>query len=119
MDERLQAGITLFNHEEFFECHEVLEEVWTPQQGPRRMFLQALIHVAVAFYHCQRGNSAGARGQLRKALRKLVPYLPAFEDIDTRMLYSDATTALEQIERDQRLAGFPRIHTLNTCPVCS
>ena len=30
MDEMVQRGIELFNAREFFESHEVLEEVWTP-----------------------------------------------------------------------------------------
>src|SRR5260370_13907254 len=51
MDELLRKGILLFNNCDFFQCHEVLEEAWTKEVGPRRLFLQALIHVAVGFYH--------------------------------------------------------------------
>ena len=60
MEDRFQEGIRLFNHRKFFECHEVLEEVWTPERGPRRLFLQSLIHVAVGFYHHGRRNPLGA-----------------------------------------------------------
>jgi predicted metal-dependent hydrolase len=110
MDPLLRQGIHLFNHREFFECHEVLEEAWTPQRGPRRLFLQALIHVAVGFYHCQRGNPPGARGQLRKALRKLAAYLPACEGIDTALLYRQAEEQLARIEAGEVVDEFPRIH---------
>ena len=55
MDELLLRGIRLFN-DEVFQCHETLEEAWKPERGPRRLFLQALIHLAVGFYHCQRGK---------------------------------------------------------------
>ena len=65
-----QRGIDLFNAEEFFECHEFLEEVWTLSQQPDRWFLQALIHFAVGFYHHGRGNRNGATRQLRKGLSK-------------------------------------------------
>jgi predicted metal-dependent hydrolase len=82
MDELLQRGIRLFNNREFFQCHEVLEEAWTPERGPRRLFLQALIHLAVGFYHCERSNSAGASSQLQKGLHKLALYLPSSEGID-------------------------------------
>jgi hypothetical protein len=54
MDKQLQTGVRLFNTREFFECHEVLEAVWTLERGPSRLFLQSLIHIAVGFYHCQR-----------------------------------------------------------------
>src|ERR1022692_4664825 len=67
-------GIELYRAGEFFECHEVLEELWTPMRGPHRLFLQALIHFAVAFYHQQRRNPLGAERQLRKALRKIERY---------------------------------------------
>jgi len=109
-DHRFQEGVRLFNHREFFECHEVLEEVWTPQQGPRRLFLQSLIHVAVGFYHHGRGNPAGAIRQLRKALRKLSGYLPMCEDIDTARLYEEAGAVLRQIEEGSEVAGYPSIH---------
>ena len=74
-----QRGIHLFNSRQFFECHEVWEEVWTPERGPRRLFLQSLIHFAVGLYHTERGNPVGAGRQLRKGLRKLgrLPALPA------------------------------------------
>src|SRR5262244_1875387 len=98
MDPRLLRGIELFNHREFFECHEVLEEVWTPERGPRRMFLQSVIHVAVGCYHCQRGNWAGAHGQLGKALRKMARYLPACEGIDTARLYRETSAALDHVD---------------------
>ena len=71
MNERLQHGVQLFNNRDFFQCHEVLEEAWLPERGERRLFLQALIHLAVGFHHCERGNPVGAERQLRKGLNKL------------------------------------------------
>ncbi len=99
MDERVAQGIELFNTRQFFVCHEVLEEVWTPERDPRRRFLQSLIHMAVGLYHRERGNPEGAVRQLRKGLRKLGEYLPECEGIDTARLHGDASRALEAIER--------------------
>lgn len=110
MDPRIQKGIQLFNRREFFECHEVLEEVWTPEQGPRRLFLQALIHVAVGFYHHTRGNPTGAIRQLRKALRKLAGFLPVCEGMDTARLHEEALAVLRQIEDGSEVAVYPAIH---------
>ena len=109
MDERLRKGIELFNDREFFHCHELLEEAWTPERGPRREFLQALIHVAVGFYHCHRGNSVGACGQLRKGLHKLAMYLPQCEGIDTERLYRETLAVLEQIEAGATVLKYPEI----------
>ena len=108
-DELLQKGVGLFNDREFFHCHEVLEEAWMPELGPRRLFLQALIHVAVGFHHCQRGNAAGATGQLRKGLRKLAAYLPSCEGVDTERLYRETQAVLERIEAGATVSEYPRI----------
>jgi uncharacterized protein len=91
----------------------VLEEEWTPERGPRRLFLQSLIHVAVGLYHAERGNAAGASRQLRKGLRKLAGYLPACEGIDTARLHREALAVLERIEAGAEGFEPPRIHILS------
>lgn len=91
-------GIELYRGGHFFECHEMLEELWTPMRGPHRLFLQALIHFAVAFYHQQRRNPLGAERQLRKALRKLERYLPVYECVDTATLYREGLACLRIIQ---------------------
>jgi predicted metal-dependent hydrolase len=100
MDPRVLHGIHLFNTRQYFVCHEVLEEVWTPERGPRRLFLQSLIHLAVGLYHWEQYNPVGAVRQFRKGLRKLAAYLPECEGIDTARLYGDASRVLEIIESD-------------------
>ena len=108
-----RCGIELFNRREFFECHEVLEEIWTPSTGPERLFLQALIHFAVGFYHHQRGNQAGAERQLRKGLKKIEGYLPEFEGVATGKLQAAVKRRLETIERSGWVRSYPEIET--TC----
>ncbi|HLY17965.1 MAG TPA: DUF309 domain-containing protein [Bryobacteraceae bacterium] len=101
-------GVELYRAGEFFACHEVLEELWTPMRGPHRLFLQALIHFAVAFYHQQQHNPRGAVKQLTKALRKLQGYLPAYEGVDTATLYREGQDCLERILAGDKPAP-PRI----------
>ena len=110
MEPLLERGIALFNRGEYFECHEVLEAAWTPERGPRRLFLQSLIHVAVGFYHSRRGNAVGATRQLRKALRKLAAYLPDCEAVDTARLEREVRSVLADIENGAAIANYPRIH---------
>jgi predicted metal-dependent hydrolase len=107
MDPLLSQGIHLFNHGEYFECHEVLEIAWTPERDPRRLFLQSLIHVAVGFYHHRRGNPVGAIRQLRKALRKMAAYLPSCEGVDTAALYHEAGEVLARIEAGETVGAYP------------
>ena len=105
----LRHGIDLFNRGAFFKCHEALEEIWTPERGPRRLFLQSIIHIAVAFYHVQRGNRLGAERQLRKGLRKMEDYLPECEGVQTEELYRGASKALARIQRGEEIGEFPKI----------
>jgi predicted metal-dependent hydrolase len=114
MDEQLSQGIGLFNDGEFFRCHEVLEEAWRLERRPRRLFLQALIHLAVGFYHAKRGNTVGAVRQLRKGIEKLAAYTPSCEGMDTARLYREALAAIQSIEAEMSLSAYPQIHE-DTC----
>ena len=96
-------GIQLFNDGDFFECHEVLEDLWRPMRGPRRLFLQGIIHFAVALYHYQQNNPAGARRQLRKSLKKLAGYLPEYEGVDTGTLYRQGVLVLDRIANSESI----------------
>jgi predicted metal-dependent hydrolase len=109
MDPLLARGIELFNRGEFFQAHEVWEEAWTPERDPRRRFLQSLIHVAVGSYHATRGNPEGACRQLRKALRKMQPFVPEYESVNTERLSRDARVLLETVEAGATVAAYPRI----------
>ena len=104
-----QRGIDLFNAEEYFDCHEVLEEVWTFSQQPDRWFLQALIHFAVGFYHLGRGNRNGATRQLRKGLRKIEAYLPEWDGVNTGEIEREVRQRLAEIEAARTFSRYPRI----------
>ena len=109
-----ERGIRLFNEGQFFDSHEAWEEVWSSERGPRRLFLQSLIHLAVGLYHARCDNTAGAIRQLRKGLRKLAGYLPVCESIDTARLYQEACGVLEQIETGANHVQAPQIHVTLT-----
>ena len=105
----MTQGIELFNRQAFFECHEVLEDLWRPTRGPRRLFLQGVIHVAVGFYHHQQANPDGAERQLRKGLKKLAGYLPEFDAVNTALLYRETLSCLETIVMGGGPDRFPEI----------
>lgn len=57
-------------NEDFFECHEVLEEYWkTIAPGDKNHPLVGLIQLATGLYHWRRGNKIGANRILQKALK--------------------------------------------------
>jgi uncharacterized protein len=64
-------GLEAFNSDQFFEAHELWEEVWLVTPNPDKMFLQGLIQVAAAFHHYSRSNLRGTRNLLQAGLLKL------------------------------------------------
>lgn len=73
-DPRYLQGIALFNQGEYFDAHEVWEDLWHDTAGPERRFYQALIQVAVAVYHAGNGNRHGARRLYHSARRYMQPF---------------------------------------------
>ncbi|MGA7922120.1 MAG: DUF309 domain-containing protein [Candidatus Acidiferrales bacterium] len=72
--ERFERGLAHFNAREFFEAHEVWEEIWLIEQEPERTFLQGLIQIAAAFHHFRRGNSDGAETLLAAGIVKITRF---------------------------------------------
>jgi uncharacterized protein len=97
MRNALLRGVELFNTGEYFEAHEVWEEIWTAERGPRRVFLQALIHCAVAMHHHSTGNALGAVRQFRKAIAKLERFPPECEQIAAGALLAWSREALDSV----------------------
>jgi predicted metal-dependent hydrolase len=59
-DPRYLAGIVLFNRQDFFEAHEVWEDLWMDTASPEKRFYQGLIQAAVGLCHFANGNLRGA-----------------------------------------------------------
>lgn len=69
---RFKEAVDLFNQREFFECHEVLEDLWRPlSSGSEKTFLQGVLQVGVGFHHWQNGNLTGAKNLLEAGCEKL------------------------------------------------
>jgi hypothetical protein len=80
----LRKGVLLFNHQLFFEVHEVLEAQWVNETGEEKRFFQGLIQLAVAFHHLGNNNLRGALSLLRDGMAKIAPHQPAFLGIELR-----------------------------------
>lgn len=69
----------LFNEGDYFEAHEVLEDLWVVEVAPLKNYYKGLIQAAVAICHWQRGNHSGARKLYLSGRRYLDPYPADFE----------------------------------------
>ena len=90
-DPNLNTGIDLFNRAQFFDAHEVLEDVWRalPNTSAVKKHLQGLVQLAVAFHHESRGNLSGARSVFDRAWRTLTGAERSFPALDIEQLNRD------------------------------
>ena len=90
-------GIEKFNACDYFEAHEVWEELWTDYRGPSRKFYQALIQAAVALYHFGNGNLRGARKLHGSVHGYLEPYAPRHLGLDVTAFLAAFDACLAEV----------------------
>jgi hypothetical protein len=81
-DPRYLAGILFFNRGDFFEAHEVWEDLWADSGPPERRFYQGLIQAAVGLLHFANGNLHGAAKLYRSSRDYMAPYAPRYRGLD-------------------------------------
>lgn len=113
-------GIELFNKRYFWECHEVLEDIWMDEIGDQKRFYQGLIQAAAAMYHVLDNNPRGVIRLALEAQKKLKPYhkivgLEALTELHEKLGYYVAEA--EKIEQGKEaqfdLSQLPKL-TFNT-----
>jgi len=82
-------ALDLFNRKYFWECHEVLEDVWMMHQPPLKTFLQGIIQSAAAFYHVLGENPRGAIKLASDARSKLKNFAPHYLGLNLDLLIQE------------------------------
>jgi len=126
-DPRYLEGIEKFNACEYYDSHEVWEDLWTEYRGPSRKFYQGLIQAAVALYHFGNENIRGARKLHGSVHGYLEPYAPRHLGLDVTGFLADfdrclaevasSTEAFPDIQLDPDL--LPEIHLDPPAPAAS
>ena len=70
-EQLVKDGISYFNNERFWECHEALEGAWKLSNGEEKELIQGLILVAAALVHYQKAEDDICLSVLNRALQKL------------------------------------------------
>jgi uncharacterized protein len=102
-------GIALFNRGEFYEAHEVLEDVWRAAPVPEKLFLQGLIQISVALYHHSQGNEAGAKSLLARGERNLAGYPEDYAGVLLKPLRMAVAEWREALDQGMPGQEFPQI----------
>lgn len=108
--EHLRQGIQLFNRGEFFDAHEVLEDVWRAAPAEQKKFLQGVVQLAVAFHHYSTGNRTGMKSVMERGVKNirqhhgdccgidLAPLLQSLEEWREAMQHAASVPALPKIK---------------------
>ncbi|MCI0520995.1 MAG: DUF309 domain-containing protein [Chloroflexi bacterium] len=99
-------GLEEFNRGEYFEAHESLEIAWNLDATAGRELYRAVLQIAVAYYHIQRGNYRGAVKMFLRVRRWINPLPEACRGVDIARLRGEA----EEAYRALTALGEGRIH---------
>ncbi len=97
LDPHYTGFFTCFNRGEYYEAHDVLEQLWLRTEGPDHAFYKGLIQIAGAFVHLRkqhlRPNHPKDGQRLRPAARlfalgvkNLTPFAPEHHRLDVHAL---------------------------------
>lgn len=85
-EDAIRDGISYFNDERFWECHEVLEGVWKECYEGEKDLVQGIILVAAALVHFQKNENEICLSILNRALYKLANSSGKYHNIDMDVL---------------------------------
>jgi len=105
-------GIELFNRGEFFDAHEVLEDVWRAAPAHEKKFLQGVVQIAVAFHHYSTGNRVGMKSVLERAIRNLAEDPGRWQVFDLETLVASLNRWRGALDEGRELPPLPRIQRL-------
>ncbi len=92
-------GLRLFNAGAYFECHEMLEDLWHPSKDLERLHYQGLIQAAIAVEHFRKDNWTGALGLYGKACEKWAQLPGEFMGVDLKWLKGTLDPFFNQIQK--------------------
>jgi len=90
--------IELFNERDFYDCHEVLEELWLDYEGPARRYYQGLIHLASAYLLLLRGNMRGCRARFMSTLDYFADYPGTYLGLRLEPVRQNVTMWLQRLD---------------------
>ena len=101
-----QKGMMYYKSNDYFQAHEEWEDLWSDYYLEDRKFIQALIQLAVSFYHVGNGNLIGAKSQLAKSKKKFSEFKHRHRNINVRNLLHQIDTVEKNFNKIQSTNDF-------------
>ena len=99
VDPHYAGYFVLFNRQQFYEAHDVLEDLWLPdRRGANGNFYKGLIQLAGAFVHLQKNRLRPSAALFKLALATLRDYPSPHERLDLMAVRQLIAAWLQQLE---------------------
>lgn len=96
-DDRYLQGIRHFNAREFYDAHEVWEDLWHQLHERNGEFIQGLIQFATALHHFEARNLKGARILYGGGVELLAPLGDTFWKLPVKKLLEDMHACMKDV----------------------
>lgn len=101
MSPKLKGAVRLFNRRAYFDCHQLLEEIWREADAPDKALYEALIRLSTGLHlWFHRGGGQGAVNLWTQALMRLEDFRPEAQGIDVARLYNDVDRRVQDLKAD-------------------
>ena len=91
-------GVTEFNQQEFYACHDTLEALWMEASEPQKKFYQGVLQIAVGLYHLSQKNWKGAVILMGEGLGRLDYYQPDYSGINVEQFMDETSQLLKALQ---------------------
>ena len=99
IDILFERGKIEYQKGNFFDAHEIWEDLWSDYYLKDRKFIQGLIQLSVSFVHLKNSNMKGAKSLLKKSQGKFVEFEGMHRSINIETLKE----GLVELEREYEL----------------
>ena len=99
IDDLYKEGKKEFQNGNYYDAHEIWEDLWSDFYLKDRKFIQGLIQLSVSFVHLKNSNMKGAKSLLKKSQEKFVE----FEGIHRSINIERLKEGLIELEREYEL----------------
>ena len=103
-------GLRAYEEKDFFEAHELWEELWSEYYLDDKTFIQGLIQLAVSFVHLGNGNLNGAKSLMKKSGDKFSSYSGLHRGINIDKLKQQIVIIINEYEQLLTVEGFDWTH---------
>ena len=103
-------GLQAYEEKDFFEAHELWEELWSEYYLDDKTFIQGLIQLAVSFVHLGNGNLNGAKSLMKKSGDKFSSYSGLHRGINIDKLKQQIIIIKNEYEQLLTVEGFDWTH---------